>query len=350
MAGTYDPAYLAESRVTLVTVFYSIPIFLMILSTTLRLWAKLRAEPKRLAFDDYLMIWATGISVSFCIIGLTFGPPQGLGRHIEAITAEDLQSFMMGDYIFSHLYDVALASTKLSVLALYYRVFPVQGFRVVVTLTAVFVVLWMITMEVVLGFECRPIQAWWLAAEGQCLNLVAFAYFTNITNLVSDMWIFAMPLPIIMKLQTNTNKRLTLCFLFSVGLGVCSISAARLRFVFANASTDITWDAVPMGILSAWEPCGAILCANLPMIYGMLNQSIRMSRIRHSTAYTDASHSIRGSSSSRGRVSSKGSFSQGWIHLKDSFSSHDDLGVRRPERSYMWKISTGSSRSSTQDS
>lgn len=95
-------------------------------------------------------------------------------------------------------------------------------------------------MEVVLGFECRPIQAWWLAAEGQCLNLVAFAYFTNITNLVSDMWIFAMPLPIIMKLQTNTNKRLTLCFLFSVGLGVCSISAARLRFVFANASTDIT--------------------------------------------------------------------------------------------------------------
>lgn len=98
----------------------------------------------------------------------------------------------------------------------------------------------MITMEVVLGFECRPIQAWWLAAEGKCVNLVAFAYFTNITNLVSDMWIFAMPIPIIMKLQTNTNKRLTLCFLFSVGLGVCAISAARLRFVFANASTDIT--------------------------------------------------------------------------------------------------------------
>ncbi|ETS87820.1 hypothetical protein PFICI_01648 [Pestalotiopsis fici W106-1] len=345
MAQEYDPEYLAESRVTLVTVFYSIPIVLMILSTTLRLWAKLRTEPKRLAFDDYLMIWATGISVSFCIIGLIYGPPQGLGRHIEAITSEDLKTFMMGDYIFSHLYDVALASTKLSVLALYYRVFPVQAFRIVVILTAVFVVLWMITMEVVLGFECRPIQAWWLAAEGQCLNLVAFAYFTNITNLVSDMWIFAMPLPIILKLQTNTNKRLTLCFLFSVGLGVCSISAARLRFVFANASTDITWDAVPMGILSAWEPCGGILCANLPMVYGMLNQSIRMSRIRHSTAHTDASQSIAGSS--RGRAS-KGSFSQGWIHLKDSFSSHDELGLKRPERSYIWKISTGTSRSSTQ--
>lgn len=214
-------------------------------------------------------------------------------------------------------------------------------------------------MEVVLGFECRPIQAWWLAAEGKCVNLVAFAYFTNITNLVSDMWIFAMPIPIIMKLQTNTNKRLTLCFLFSVGLGVCAISAARLRFVFANASTDITCesyvnqfpddadgvqgDAVPMGILSAWEPCGGILCANLPMVYGMLSSRIRMSRIRHSTAHTDPEHSF---GSSRGRAS-KGSFSQGWIHLKDSFASHDELGLKRPERSYIWKISTGSSRSSS---
>ncbi|KAK6193743.1 hypothetical protein LQW54_012170 [Pestalotiopsis sp. IQ-011] len=247
MATNYDPGYLAQSRVKLVIIFYSIPIFLEIVSTTLRLWAKMRVEPgRRLAFDDYLMIWATGISISFCIIGLTFGPPQGLGRHIEAITDDDLKTFMMGDYIFSHLYDVALASTKLSVLALYYRVFPVRGFRILVTLTAIFVVLWMTTMEVVLSFECRPIQAWWLAAEGKCVNLVAFAYFTNITNLVSDMWIFAMPIPIIMKLQTNTNKRLTVCFLFSVGLGVCAISAARLRFVFANASTDITWDAVPM--------------------------------------------------------------------------------------------------------
>lgn len=26
-------------------------------------------------------------------------------------------------------------------------------------------------------------------------------------------------------------------------------------------------DEVPLGILSAWEPCGGILCANIPIIY-----------------------------------------------------------------------------------
>jgi hypothetical protein len=38
-------------------------------------------------------------------------------------------------------------------------------------------------------------------------------------------------------------------------------------------STDQLWrlgDEVPLGILSAWEPCGGILCANLPIVYRTL--------------------------------------------------------------------------------
>lgn len=53
--------------------------------------------------------------------------------------------------------------------------------------TAAFILMWLVTMEVVLGLECRPIQAWWGATEGSCLNQVAFGYFTNITNLTSDV-------------------------------------------------------------------------------------------------------------------------------------------------------------------
>lgn len=92
-----------------------------------------------------------------------------------------------GNYIFSHFYDVAIVSTKLSVLALYYRVFVTPVFRSVVIVTAAFILTWLVTMEVVLGLECRPIQAWWGATEGSCLDQVAFGYFTNITNLTSDV-------------------------------------------------------------------------------------------------------------------------------------------------------------------
>lgn len=59
--ATYSPQYLAESRTAVLIAFYSIPITLEILSTSLRLWAVRTREKdvKRLSLDDYLMVWAT---------------------------------------------------------------------------------------------------------------------------------------------------------------------------------------------------------------------------------------------------------------------------------------------------
>ncbi|KAI1503837.1 hypothetical protein F5X99DRAFT_373588 [Biscogniauxia marginata] len=266
--STYSPEYLAESRTGVLNALYSIPIPLEILSTAFRLWVQRRpAAGGRCRFDDYLIIWATIASVAVCVVGLIFGAPNGLGRHRQAVSDEDFSEFLMGDYIFSHFYNVAIVSTKLSILALYYRIFVTCIFRRVVLATAVFVTLWLMAMELLMGFGCRPVQTWWDAAEGTCIDKVAFTYFTNITNLVTDLWIFTMPIPVILRLQVQMDKRLSLCCLFSLGLGTCAISAARLSFVVSVASDDITWWEVPLGILSAWEPCGGILCANLPVVY-----------------------------------------------------------------------------------
>lgn len=60
VATTYSPEYLAESRTSVLTAFYAIPIALEILSTAFRLWVKARPSSKSpLTFDDYLIVWAT---------------------------------------------------------------------------------------------------------------------------------------------------------------------------------------------------------------------------------------------------------------------------------------------------
>jgi hypothetical protein len=145
-----------------------------------------------------------------------------------------------GDYIFSHFYDIAIALTKLSILALYYRIFITRKFRILVISTACFVGAWVIVMEVVLGFGCQPIQAWWDATQGKCIDKEAFTYFTNVTNMATDLWIFMMPIPVILGLHAAKEKRIILCFMFGVGLATCAISAARLSFVFGVASADFT--------------------------------------------------------------------------------------------------------------
>ncbi|KAL3455772.1 hypothetical protein BJX64DRAFT_294731 [Aspergillus heterothallicus] len=268
--------YLAQSKVLDLNVCYSIPIALEVLSTALRLWAELRPGRDGLACDDILMIWATTVSVALCISGLVYGPPHGMGRHIDVVTEQDVKTFMMGDYIFSHFYNAAIASTKLSVLALYYRIFPKTTFRCLLILTATFVVLWLLTMELVLGFQCRPIARFWDSdIPGACFDLVAFSYFTNITNLITDLWIFALPIPIICGLQVSRNKKVGLSLLFSIGLATCAVSAARLSVVVSQGSPDFTYEGVSLGILSVWEPLGGILCANLPICYKPLASGFR---------------------------------------------------------------------------
>ncbi|KAL5358589.1 hypothetical protein BJX96DRAFT_146823 [Aspergillus floccosus] len=263
-----DAAFLAQSRVTEVTIAYSVPIPLELLMTGLRLWVKLRGPGRGLSFDDYLMVWATFVGAAVCVSGLIYGPPYGFGRHKAALSNKQIETFMMGNYIFSHFYNAAIASTKLAVLALYHRIFATVKFRVVVLATSVFVILWLMAMEIVLGLQCRPISRFWDSdVPGACFDLVAFSYFTNITNLVTDIWIFALPLPVIFKLQMSRNRKIALSFLFSIGLATCAISAARLSVVVSQGSPDFTWAGVPLGILSAWEPLGGIFCANLPVIY-----------------------------------------------------------------------------------
>jgi hypothetical protein len=57
---TYSAAYLAESKAILLNTFYSIPIALEVISTSIRIWAKMGQKPDaRMGFDDYLMIFAT---------------------------------------------------------------------------------------------------------------------------------------------------------------------------------------------------------------------------------------------------------------------------------------------------
>ncbi|KAI1383643.1 uncharacterized protein F4822DRAFT_440638 [Hypoxylon trugodes] len=290
-AANESRGYLAD-RTALVNTFYAVPIPLEVFSTAYRLWVKAKPSSQgHWAFDDYLMIWATMAAVAECIAGLVYGPPNGLGRHIQAVSAEDRQKYLMGDYIFSHFYDVAIASTKLSILALYYRIFVAHRFRVVIIVTAVLVFMWLLAMEIVLGLGCRPVQGWWdvvAAARALCVDKVAFTYSTNITNMVFDIWIFAMPIPIILGLQASTDKKIGLCFLFSAGLGTCAISAARLSVVVSAGSEDVTWQEVPLGILSAWEPCGGILCANLPLVYRDMVRSFKQigSTVKSSRSHT----------------------------------------------------------------
>jgi hypothetical protein len=142
-----------------------------------------------------------------------------MGRHVIVVSPHDQMMVRKGDYIFSHFYDLALVFVKLGILAFYYRIFIHLVFRRIVVATMAFVIAWGIGITVTLFLACRPLPAYWdVNIAGKCLTMVTFTYFTNISNLITDIWIFLMPVPVIWHLQLQTKKKLLLSFIFCIGL------------------------------------------------------------------------------------------------------------------------------------
>jgi len=285
MASPFSPEELAyleahknDSRVVEIHWLYSVPIAAASLSTALRLLAK-RYGRNGITLDDYLILFATICVIGQCASGLGFGPPHGMGRHVIVVSSYDQMMVRKGDYIFSHFYDFALVSVKLGILAFYYRVFVHPIFRKLVLATAAFVAAWGIGITVTLFLACRPLRSYWdVTVPGKCLQMVNFVYFTNISNLITDIWIFLMPVPMIWHLQLQTKKKLLLSFIFCIGLATCVISSIRLTVVLGRGSPDFTWYYVPLGAYSVYEPLGGILCTNLPIIWHMLRKRNAMNK------------------------------------------------------------------------
>ncbi|KAF2128865.1 hypothetical protein P153DRAFT_376229 [Dothidotthia symphoricarpi CBS 119687] len=262
----------SDSRVTEIHWLYSVPIAAGTITTALRFWAK-QVGRNGITLDDYLILLATICVVGQCATGLILGPPHGMGRHVVFVSAYDQMMVRKGDYIFSHFYDIALVTVKLGILAFYYRVFVVPLFRKFVLATAAFIVAWGVGITVALLFACRPLETYWdVNVKGSCLRLVTFTYFTNISNLITDIWIFLMPVPMIWHLQLQMKKKLLLSLIFCVGLATCITSSIRLTVVLGHGYPDFTWSYVPLGAYSVFEPLGGILCTNIPIIWHMLRK------------------------------------------------------------------------------
>ncbi|GAT25055.1 integral membrane protein PTH11-like [Aspergillus luchuensis] len=253
------------SRVPVVIAGYTVPIVCMVLCTGLRLFVKvLGPSEDRFHADDYLITLATG------------------------------------DYIASHLYNVGLASVKLGILALYYRLFAIQWFRRTVIGCVTFVCLWIATIEIFMGLLCRPLEAFWdVSVKGHCFNSSALSYYVNTSNMITDLVIFALPIGVIVRLCTTRSNKIAL------------------------------WDGVDLGVLSGFESLGGILCANLPIIYRLFRQAAQKvtSRTGGSTSlphpqYGRESKNFTSRSRPRRHRLSE-TLNEQWIQLQNGNSSND---------------------------
>ena len=113
------------------------------------------------------------------------------------------------------------ASTKVSLLLLYHRLFyPSKRFRLVVRIGAAIVFCQWFSLTIGTIFQCIPVAAFWNRnIEGaKCIDLPRFTITSGVLNLLTDVMILCLPVPMLWGLNTTKAQKVTLTGIFLLGI------------------------------------------------------------------------------------------------------------------------------------
>ncbi|KAK5634283.1 hypothetical protein RRF57_009997 [Xylaria bambusicola] len=165
----------------------------------------------------------------------------GFGKDIWTLTPYRITHIVRFTWVTELLYFILLALTKTSFLLFYLRVFPSEKFRRVCYITMGVVIASGIAFTLTGIFYCTPISYIWTGwtgqTEGHCVNLNAFAWSHAVTSIAQDLWIIALPIPSLLKLQLGRRRKVHLILMFSVGLAITVVSVVRLTSLVQFATT-----------------------------------------------------------------------------------------------------------------
>jgi hypothetical protein len=225
---------------------------------------------------------------------------------------------------------------------MYYRFAVSKGFRHLCHGSNVFLfVFFIICIGGTLG-QCTPLEKAWDISRtlpGRCLNTTAFFYFTSSINIITDVWVFLLPVKTLRKLQVSPVQKYALYAIFSAGALATVMSCVRLYsiHIYTNAE-DPFRDGALVNLWSMIEINVAIICTSVPALKPLFNpRRMLESRRRSESQYHHRKHSERHRSSQKSALSHAKSGTAHSLRNTSSVESTTPFGfeLRPPARSYV---------------
>jgi hypothetical protein len=194
--------------------------------------------------DDYVIIvaWliAVGLSVSIMIgtrVGL--GAPDAgeqMTRKMSLSSADIKPQWYLplkqSVYAFTVLYNPAIMTTKTAILILYYRMaatYPFLRYASLFTIAVINIAGVVLTFLYI--FQCRPVTAAFSLTGGTCIDIVALYLSSMPINVLTDLAILLLPLPILTSLRMEFRQKVILVTTFIVGGFVTIVDVVRIVYL-----------------------------------------------------------------------------------------------------------------------
>ncbi|KAL5593192.1 hypothetical protein FOBRF1_012294 [Fusarium oxysporum] len=234
----------------------------------LRFWEKLRYE-RKFRLDDYLVVAVFLLDLGntiICVHGLS---GNGLGRDAWLFSPDTINSYLCYLYIGQTLYASDVFLTKICVALFYLRIFPVVTVQRLIWGTIGVAALGMVIFDILAITQCQPISFYWTGwdklHEGHCLGINPLAWAIAAVSIILDVWMLAIPIWQLVRLQMKWQRKLAVAVMFTVGTFVTIVSILRLRYLVAfGNSQNPTWDSFETCYWSVIEINVGLWCVCLP--------------------------------------------------------------------------------------
>jgi hypothetical protein len=173
-------------------------------------------------FMTLALLFALLLSTS-CLLGEHFG----LGKHIWNLNSDLLKlpedvarvtKVLFAAYL---SYSTAITFTKFSILATYLRIFPPGAYLgwIVYAVGIVVMGFWISSIFAII-FTCVPVQAAWdySIRNAKCYGVLHYFYVAAGFNILTDLLLCLLPMPVFWSLSMPRSQRLVLCMLFGMGI------------------------------------------------------------------------------------------------------------------------------------
>ncbi|PQE13588.1 integral membrane protein [Rutstroemia sp. NJR-2017a BVV2] len=274
-----------------VTVFY----FLGVVAIILRIWARYLTKVSW-RLSDYAVIIAFFFGTGYVAICWIAADRGALGYPVTRVAVPEqilIRKVFFAGWLFQSW---ANSFIRLSILDFMLKVFPVKKFRRFVYFLQGATIAYLVACTIVWFAICRPFRYNWLlgpTTRKHCGNLSVNFLLSAIFNIILDVCIIVLPMPMLWKLHMNTHKKVALSFVFGLGIFVCFATGWRTYnvVVFSRPEDQINFTAsiIEDALWSGLEITLGIINACLPVIQPAAQRLCNFSFLRLITSSTKAS-------------------------------------------------------------
>lgn len=140
------------------------------------------------------------------------------------------------------MYLLSILGYRLALLLMYLRLFGVnKHFKYATWAVMAFVTVYLSCNFITLLFGCTPIPKYWKPREaGHCIDLHQADYAYGSMNVVSDLLMFLLPLPMVWQLQLSRREKFGLFLVFMGGIAYATIQSKSTSGA-TDLLTAIAW-------------------------------------------------------------------------------------------------------------